>query len=98
MSEKNLWDAMMEFMSEYNIDLSFQEYFDAWPVICGPSLSSCTRLNSIGDLEKGKIYVTPSSLSSKSLLKMNEKNIITRWNERFPDKKIEKIVILNAKP
>ncbi len=98
MSEKNLWDAMTEFLKEYNIDLSFQKYFDAWPLICPVSLSSCTRLSSIRDLDNKKIYVTPSSLSSKSLLKMEEKNIIRKWNERFPDKKINKIVILNAKP
>lgn len=98
MSEKNLWDAVLEFLEEYDIDLSFREYYDAWPLICGINLSSCTKLTSIKDLDNGKIYVTPSSLSSKSLLKINEKSIMKRWNERFPDKKIERIVILNAKP
>lgn len=96
--EKNLWDAVLEFLGEMNVDLSFQEYFRSWPVIAGPRLSSCTRLSSLKDLDSGKIYVTPSSLSAKSLLRMEEKGVIERWNEMFPDKKIKKICVLTAKP
>ncbi len=96
--EKNLWDAVLEFLEESNIDLSFREYFSSWPVVAGARLSSCTRLSSLRDLDSGKIYVTPSSLSAKSLLRMEEKAVIERWNERFPDKKIKKIAVLKAKP
>lgn len=96
--EKNLWEAMLEFLDESGIDLSFQEYFRSWPVVAGARLSSCTKLASLKDLDCGRIYVTPSSLSAKSLLKMEEKAVIERWNERFPDKKIKKITVLKAKP
>ena len=96
--EKNLWDAMLELFGEMDIDLSFREYFRSWPVIAGPRLSSCTKLSSLRELESGKIYVTPSSISAKSLLKMEEKGVISRWNEMFPDKKIKKIGVLNSKP
>lgn len=98
MQEKNLWDAMEEFFKEYNIDLSFERYFSSWSVVAGPRLASCTRLSSLRDLDKGRISVTPVSLSAKSLLKMEEKNVIKRWNDLFPDKKIEKITVLTARP
>ena len=98
MKEKNLWDAMEEFFSEYDIDLSFERYFSSWAVIAGPRLSSCTRISSLKELDRGRISVTPVSLSAKSLLKMEEKNIIKRWNDIFPDKKIEKITVLAARP
>ncbi len=98
MKEKNLWDAILEYLDESDIDLSYRKYYDAWPVISGVRLSSCTRLSSIRDLERKKIHVTPSSLSARSLLKLEEKGIMKRWNEMFPEKKIEKIVILTARP
>lgn len=96
--EKNLWDAVLEFLGEMDVDLSFQKYYRSWPVIAGPRLSSCTRLSSLKDLDNGRIYVTPSSISAKSLLKIDEKAVMARWNEMFPDKKIKKIGILTAKP
>lgn len=98
MKEKNLWDAMEEFFREYDIDLSFEKYFSSWSVIAGPRLSSCTRLTSLKDLDRGRISVTPVSLSAKSLLRIEEKNVIRRWNDIFPDKKIEKITVLSARP
>lgn len=95
---KNLWDAVEEFLKESNIDLSYVDYYKAWPVISGMNLSSCTKLTSLKDLEKKKIYVSATSLSAKSLLKLEERNVIKRWNEIFPDKKIDKIVIVSSRP
>lgn len=92
--EKNLWEAVEEFLKENNLDISYVEYYKAWPVISGARLSSATKIASLRDLDRKKIYVTPSSLSVKSLLKLEEKSIIKRWNEMFPEKKIEKIVVL----
>ncbi len=96
--EKNLWEAVEEFLKESNIDLSYIDYYKAWPVISGINLSSCTKLSSLKDIEKKKIYVEAQSLSAKSLLKLEEKNVIKRWNDMFPNKKIEKIVVLSGRP
>lgn len=92
--DKNLWQAMEEFFLENNLDLSYVEYYKAWPVISGIRLSSSTKLTSLRDLDKKKIYITPSSTSVKALIKLEESNIIKRWNNMFPHKKIEKIVVL----
>lgn len=92
--DKNLWEAMEEFFIENKLDLSYVEYYKAWPVISGVRLSSSTKLTSLRDLDKKKIYITPSSTSVKTLIKIDEINIIKRWNSMFPDKKIEKIVVL----
>ena len=96
--EKNIWEAIEESLKENNIDLSYFEYYKVWPVITGPKLSSSLKLTSTKNLDKKIIHVTPSSISVKSLLKLEEKNIIKRWNDIFPDKQIEKIIVLPCKP
>ncbi len=96
--EKSLWEAIEESLKESNIDLSFFIYYKAWPVIAGARLSSSLKLTSIKNLDKKTIHVTPSSISVRSLLKLEEKGIIKRWNDMFPDKKIEKIIVLPCKP
>ena len=96
--EKNIWEAIEESLKESNIDLSYFEYYKVWPVITGPKLSSSLKLTSTKNLDKKIIHVTPSSISVKSLLKLEEKNIIKRWNDIFPDKQIEKIIVLPCKP
>ncbi len=93
MHDKTIWDGVLEYLKENNIDISSLEFFKAWPVIAGIRLSSCTRLISVKDIKMGKIYVSPSSLSAKSLLKIEEKRIISDWNKLFPSSKINKVVI-----
>lgn len=96
--EKDLWEALEESFRKNNIDLSYFEYYKAWPVIAGPKLSSSLKLTSIKNLDKKTIHVTPSSISVRSLLKLEEGNILKRWNDMFPDKKIEKIIVLPCRP
>ncbi len=96
--EKNIWEAIEEALRENNVDMSYFEYYKAWPVIAGPKLSSSLKLTSTKNLDKKTIHVTPSSISVRSLLKLEEKNIIKRWNDMFPDKQIEKIIVLPCKP
>ncbi len=92
--DKSLWEALVESLKENNIDMSYFEYYKAWPVIAGPRLSASLKLTSTKNLDKKTIHVTPSSISVRSLLKLEEKGIIKRWNDMFPDKKIEKIIVL----
>lgn len=96
--EKNIWEAIEEALRENNVDMSYFEYYKAWPVIAGAKLSSSLKLTSTKNLDKKTIHVTPSSISVRSLLKLEEKNIIKRWNDMFPDKQIEKIIVLPCKP
>lgn len=93
MQDKTIWDGVLDYLKETNIDISHVEFFKAWPVIAGIRLSSCTRLISVKDIKMGKIYVSASSISAKSLLKMEEKRIIRDWNKIFPSSKINKVVI-----
>ncbi len=98
MKDKTLWDGVLEYLRENNIDISFHKYYEAWPIISGIRLSSCTKIASLKDLNKGILYVLPSSLSSKSLLKMEEKRIVNTWNQFFPENRINKIVAVKYKP
>lgn len=97
MQDKTIWDGVLEYFKEKNIDITYLEFFKAWPVIAGIRLSSCTNLVSIKDIKKGLIYVSASSISAKSLLKMEEKRIICDWNKIFPSSKINKVVITKVK-
>lgn len=93
MQDKTIWDGVLEYLEEKNIDITYLEFHKAWPVIAGIRLSSCTRLTSVKDIKMGIIYVSPSSISVRSLLKMEEKRIINDWNKIFPSYKINKVVI-----
>ena len=95
MSEKTLWDGIKECLEEYNIDFSRRQFFASWPVIAGVRLSSCTALNRF-DSSKKKIFVSASSLSSKSLLIMEKKRIIEEWNRMFPESQIKDVVVLKG--
>ena len=98
MRDKTLLDGILEYLKENNIDISFHKYYQAWPIISGIRLSSCTKIASIKDIDKGILYITPSSLSAKSLLLMEEKRIISDWNKAFPDKKLKKLVAVRYRP
>lgn len=90
--EKTLWDAVKEYMDSNNLDLSRHRYFSAWSVISGVRLSSCTRLEKV-DKAKGRIYVSATSISARSLLTMEKRRILEEWNKMFPDCPIKEVVV-----
>ncbi len=90
--EKTIWDGIVEYLEEQNIDFSGHRFFRSWPVIAGVRLSSCSYLDKV-DSKKGKIYVKVSSLSSRSLLMVEKKRIIDDWNRMFPETKIKEVVV-----
>lgn len=95
MAEKTIWDGIVEYMEDNGFSLRLKDYFAAWPVIAGYSLSSCTELKKV-DEKNGKIYVYPTSSSARSLLSMQKKRIIKSWNEQFSDFQIKDIVITRS--
>lgn len=95
MDEKTLADGLDEILIELNIDKNRYKFFNSWPVIAGVKLSSCTKLNKV-ELSKKKIYVSASSLSSKSLLIMEKNRIIKDWNNMFPNNQIKDILVVKG--
>lgn len=92
MNEKTIWDGVMEYFQEANIDINRRRFYEAWPVIAGIHLSSCTQLMKVRT-EEGKIYVKANSLSARSLLMMERKRILVDWNKMFPDAEIKEVVV-----
>ena len=62
-----------------------------WPVAAGPQLSAVTDLKSIKD---GVLKVASTSSSAKSLLLLKKKNIISKYQEKFPEMEIVDLEVL----
>lgn len=92
MAEKTIWDGVLDYFNETHLDINRRKYYEAWPVVAGINLSSCTHLQSYKP-EEGKIYVKTDSISAKSLLMMQRKRIINDWNKIFPDAEIKEVVV-----
>ncbi|MBQ0071470.1 MAG: DUF721 domain-containing protein [Spirochaetales bacterium] len=92
MNEKTIWDGVMEYFQEAKIDVNRHRFYEAWPIVAGFQLSSCTQLMKVRP-EEGKIYVKANSLSARSLLMMERKRILVDWNKMFPDAEIKEVVV-----
>lgn len=92
MAEKTIWDGVLEYFEENQLDINRRRFYEAWPVVAGFNLSACTHLKSYKP-EEGKIYVVADSISARSLLMMQRKRIVSDWNKMFPDAEIKEVVV-----
>lgn len=86
-----LKDALEEIIkSDSDIDVEKIEAIKAWPDFCGPELAAVSYVKTIKD---GVIRIYSNSSSARTILGMQKKKIIEKYNEFYPNLHIADIQI-----